>query len=117
MTGEELIFDTVKECQDYFGEKYHRFVTTRVNHQTRSLYLTEWNIAYLDESYDDLSEYVYKRGKEILVTDLISGEQTKYISVRMASRELNISRYLINKELRDNNGHITIGNYQIDILD
>lgn len=117
LTGEELVFDTVEECQDYFGEKHHRFITTRVNHQTRSLYLTEWNIAYLDEPYDDLSEYVHKKGKEILVTDLISGEQTEYTSIRMTSRELNIPRHLIGKELRDNNGHIVIGDYQIDILD
>jgi len=48
---------------------------------------------------------------------LISGEQTEYTSVRMASRELNIPRHLIDKGLRDNNGHIAIGDYQIDILD
>lgn len=117
LTGEELIFDTVEECQDYFGEKHHRFITTRVNHQTRSLYLTKWNIAYFDEPYENLTEYVCRRGIEVLVTNLNSGKPIKYMSVHMASRELGISRYIINKGLRDNNGHIVIGDYQIDILD
>lgn len=116
-TGEELFFDTVKDCQEYFGENTHRFITTRANHQTRSLYLSEWNIAYIDEPYGELEESVHKRGTEILVTNLITNETTMYASVRMASQELNISRANIYTAIRDCDGHFTIGNYKIDILD
>lgn len=116
-TGEELFFDTVNECRDYFGEKTHRFITTRTNHQTRSLYLTEWNFAYQDEPYMELEEHVNKRGTEVIVTDLNTNELFRYASVHMTSRELNIPRHLIDKGLRNNGGHIIIGNYKIDILD
>lgn len=116
-TGEELFFDTVKDCQDYFGEDTHRFITTRVNHQTRSLYLSEWNIAYLDELYGDLEEHVNKRGKGNIVTNLDTNTCLKYASVRMASRELNIPRHIIDKGLRNNDGHIVIDNYKIDVFD
>lgn len=116
-TGEEIFFDTVRDCQEYFGEHTHRFITTRLTHQTRSLYLTEWNFAYQDEPYGELEEYVNKRGKEIIITELNTGERVRYASVRMAARELNISRERITKGLRDNNGHVIVDNYQIDILD
>lgn len=50
-TGEELFFDTVSECKAYFGEKHHRFITTRVKKETRSLYKGVWNIVYKDDDY------------------------------------------------------------------
>lgn len=117
LTGEELIFDTVKDCQDYFGEPNHRFITTRTNHQTRSLYLTEWNISYLDEPYDNLSEYIQRRGTHLLVTNLDTGEHIEYLSIRAMSKDLGVSRYGLYNHLRKNDGHAIINNYQIDILD
>lgn len=117
LTGEELVFDTVKDCQDYFGEPTHRFITTRTNHQTKSLYLTEWNIAYLDEPYDNLSEYVQRRGTRLLVTNLVTNERNEYLSIRAMSEDLGISRAGLYERLRKNNAHVIIDNYQIDILD
>lgn len=116
LTGEELFFDTVKEGQEYFGEKHHRFITTRTNHQTRGLYLTEWNFAYQDEPYGDMVERVNKRGCTVIVTNLDTGKRTRYPSVHMTSRELDIPRHLIDRRLRKNNSCI-IENYKIDILD
>ena len=50
-TGETLFFDTVEACRAYFGEKHHRFITTRVLHQTRGLYRGEWDIVYQTDSF------------------------------------------------------------------
>lgn len=50
-TGEVLYFDTVEACRAHFGEKHHRFITTRVLHQTRGLYLGQWDIVYQDDSF------------------------------------------------------------------
>ena len=116
-TGEELFFDTVNECREYFGEKHHRFITTRLTHQTRSLYLTEWNFAYQDEPYGVLEEHVNKRGTEILVTNLSTNECLRYASVRMASKELNIPRSAIYDGIRKYNGQFLFRNYKFDILD
>ena len=41
MTNEEHIFDTVKDCQEFFNENTHRFITTRVSGKTKSLYRNE----------------------------------------------------------------------------
>ena len=115
-TGEELFFNTLKECQEYFGEKHHRFITTRVNHYTRGLYLAEWNIAYQDEPYSEMAEHVNKRGCEVRVTDLETSTQSIYPSLRMVSRELCIPRHLMTQHFFKNNSCI-IGKYKIDILD
>lgn len=114
-TGEELFFDTVKECQEYFGEKHHRFITTRTNHQARGLYLTEWNFAYQDEPYAEMVERVNKRGCEVRVTNMETGKLSIYPSVHMASRELGIPRHLMDRRFRKNNSCI-IDKYKIDIL-
>jgi group I intron endonuclease len=52
-TKEELFFETVKECQEYFGEKYHRVITNRVLNKTISLYKNVWRIAYADGEYGE----------------------------------------------------------------
>lgn len=107
ITGEELFFDTVKECQEYFGETRHRFITSRVTHCTRSLYLGEWNIAYQEEPYAELTERVIRRRY---------AERSIYPSISMVSRELGIPKHLMTWHSFENNSCI-IGNYKIDILD
>ncbi len=115
-TGEEFFFDTLKECQEFFGEKSHRFISARLNHNIGSLYLAEWNFAYQDEPYGELVERVNKRGCEVRVTNLDTGKKKMYPSVHMTSRELGIPRHLMDRRFRKNNSCI-IGNYKIDILD
>ena len=43
-TNKEIFFETIKACQEYFGEKHHRFITTRVLKQTLSLYKGIWKL-------------------------------------------------------------------------
>ena len=62
-TNEELFFDTIKECQEYFGEKHHRFITTRVLNQTISLYKNTWRIAYKDNEYGKYTIGVKRKRK------------------------------------------------------
>lgn len=50
-TNQELFFDTVGDCQIYFGENTHRFITTRVTEKTKSPYKGEWLISYSDNTY------------------------------------------------------------------
>ena len=62
-TDEELFFETVKECQEYFGEKHHRFITNRVLHKTISLYKNIWRISYKDEEYGKYTIGVKRKKK------------------------------------------------------
>ena len=61
VTNEEHIFDTVKDCQEFFNENTHRFITTRVSGQTKSLYKNEWKIAYTEDEYREFSIGVHRK--------------------------------------------------------
>jgi group I intron endonuclease len=63
-TKEELFFETVKECQEYFGEKHHRFITNRVLNKTISLYKNVWRIAYADGEYGEYTIGVKRKRTE-----------------------------------------------------
>ena len=62
-TDEELFFETVRECQEYFGEKHHRFISNRVLNKTISLYKNVWRIAYADGEYKEYTIGVKRKKK------------------------------------------------------
>ena len=117
-TGEEIVFDTMQECQEYFGETNHQFVSRRVNHDIHSLYWREWNFAYLEEPYAELEEYPIRRTRmKLLVTDLATNKSKEYPSLILLSKTLGVPTETLRKRVRRDNGHTTFGNYKIDILD
>ena len=67
-TSEELIFRTVKECQEFFHKKSHDFITRRVDHEVNSLYLGIWAIVYAEDSYWNYKEFIEQFGIKIPVT-------------------------------------------------
>lgn len=79
-TNDELIFNTVKDCQNYFQEKSYRFITTRATNKTRSLYKGIWNIAYIENEYACV-ENVNKGGIRILVEDLNTNNKQVFESI------------------------------------
>lgn len=118
ITGEELIFDTMKECQEYFGESNHLFISRRVLGAINSLYLAEWNFAYLEEPYREMEKYPIRRTRMILlVTDLKTNRSVEYPSLNMLSKTLGVHIESLRKKIRRGNGHTIFGDYQIDILD
>lgn len=118
VSGEELIFDTMKECQDYFGETNHQFISRRVNHDIHSLYWREWNFAYLEEPYAELEEYpIRKTRMKLLVTDLNTNISKEHPSLISLSKTLGVPLETLRKKIRRNNGHTIFRDYQIDILD
>lgn len=116
-TGQELFFDTVKECKEYFNEKNHRFVTTRVLGQVKGLYKNEWKIAYADCEYLEFCPQRHKKGIHLQILDLETNNIALVDSVRLASRQFDISRNDINKYLRNNEKEFIIKKYKITILD
>lgn len=107
-TNQEIVFNTVKECQEYFNENTHRFITTRVTHNTFSLYKNEWAIAYLDQEY--YYEEKHKRGCMVQVYNNITDETHTYWSKREAERETGIPCRKIKDDIA------TYENYTITIL-
>lgn len=113
-TGEELFFDTVKDCQIYFNENTHRFITTRVTNQTRSLYKNTWTISYINDNYK-FKYNVSKRGTRINVNngfiDITYNSITKFCSDYNINRKI-ITDHIVNGELSFN-----INDNKITILD
>ena len=115
-TKEELFFDNMIDCRDYFGEKTHRFITTRVLYKTKSLYKGVWEIAYTKNDYYSFERKVDKRGTLINVVDMKTNLETNFKSIRLASRELNINRNQITKHVKNNENVFVINNYKFTIL-
>lgn len=91
-TGEELFFNTVNECRLYFNENHHRFITTRINHITKSLYKGVWNISCADDEYQSMNNKVIQNRCNISVENLLTGEIKTFTSVRNMCESLCIPR-------------------------
>jgi group I intron endonuclease len=115
-TKEELFFDSAIDCRDYFEEKTHRFITTRVLHNTKSLYKSVWEISYANEDYYQFERKVDKKGTSLSVVDIETNLETIFKSIRLASRELNINRNQITKHIKNNENIFIINNYKFTIL-
>lgn len=95
-TGEELFFDTVNECRMYFGEKNHRFITTRVLHEICGLYKNEWKIAYTNDDYGEYTQKQHRAGKCVSVENIETGVVEIFDSIREAARKCEIQRIKLN---------------------
>lgn len=108
-TGEELHFSSEKECQLFFQEKIHRFITTRVTKKTFSPYKDIWLIAYINEDY--YYEPKHKCGRMVEIEDISINKTYKFYSIRQASKIMKIPREkILDKSLVDNKYKITILN-------
>lgn len=117
VTGEELVFDTMKDCQEYFGMDNHGFISRRINHKANSLFLEEWNFAYLEEPYRKMEEYPIRRTRmRLLVTDLSTQKEREYSSLGLLSKTLGVHIESLRRRLYKDNGHTTFENYKIDII-
>lgn len=93
-TNENLRFNTCAECQKYFDEDNHNFITRRCQHKTKYLYKGEWLIAYEEDEYiqDYSTEKVSRKAKRILVKDLYTGEEKEFVSYASAERYFDLPR-------------------------
>jgi group I intron endonuclease len=114
-TNQELFFDSVKQCQNYFNESNHRFITTRVLFNTKSLYKGKWKIAYQENDYPNFNPQIIKHGKQIKVENLINHNIKAFPSIRKAAEILGISRAKFS-ELKNNPTIIIDNLYRITIL-
>lgn len=90
-TGEELTFNSLAECRDYFQETNHQFISRRILGNVKSLWKQEWAFAYLNEDYQHFtSEVKNNNSVSILVEDLIEEtEPMEFISFSAAERYFN----------------------------
>lgn len=116
-TEQEIFFSTVKECQEYFNESTHRFISTRVSGQIQGLFRNEWKIAYANCEYADFLPMRHKHGLHLCVKDNETNQVQQFDSVRLMSRTLNVSRSEIGKHIKNKETEFEIQKYTITILD
>ncbi len=75
-TEEELFFDSCSECQKYFNEKNHNFITRRASHKTKYAYKGLWIFAYQNDEYmTDYTRYKNNRkAQPVRITNNITNE-------------------------------------------
>ena len=105
-TYQELFFYTVDDCRKYFGEKNHRFISTRVARQTKSLYKDEWAIAYYFDSYYQNEKAIDIRRRShspyiITIVDLRLFEEKVYYSLDEAEEKSNIPMNIIKEAIKN----------------
>lgn len=113
ITNEEIVFDSFSKCREYFNEKTHRFITTRVTKQTKSLYKNQWAFAYLEDEYS-YTINVHKKGRQLIA--IINDKKTTYNSIRLFCRENNIDRAKMNNYIKKYGNNFIIDNIKITIL-
>ena len=116
ITGEELFFDTVQECKTYFGEKNHRFVTTRVTGKTKGLYQGVWKLGYADSEYPEYKEYK-KKGVRVRATNVKDGKEEEYCSMRLCARECGLPYNKLHNLHYKGCRSFVVGDYNITILE
>lgn len=86
-TNEELFFDSLSECQQYFSETNHNFITRRCIGKTKCLYHKEWAIAYAEQEYFDFTiNKNSTRAQPIRVLDTISQLSRDFSSYTSAEK-------------------------------
>ena len=87
-TDEELHFNSLSECQLYFGETNHNFITRRCRGTIKCLFRKEWMFAYEEDEYpmDNTTTIKHGRAKSIKVLDLETNIETIFESYSAAER-------------------------------
>lgn len=113
-TREELFFDSMSECQQYFKEDNHNFITRRCSGKTKCLYKQQWAIAYAEENYHNFN--VRKgstRAQPIQVYDLKTGESHNFPSYTSAEDFYQTKPHAFAAKAYKYNTTFTIDHYQI----
>ena len=51
LTGQEIVFDTVSKCVEYFGYRGKAFCIERAQNKNKTLFKNEWIFAYKENNY------------------------------------------------------------------
>lgn len=91
---EELFFDTVKDCANYFNMgTNHNFITKRCSGDIKYLFKGKWKIAYQDDEYFSFSlDKNIKSSKPINIENIETGEIMNFSSFSSAERYFNLWR-------------------------
>lgn len=118
-TKEELHFSTLKECQEYFNEKHHNFITRRCKKEISYLYNGVWEIAYEEEDYNNkyTKEKKNRKSRKIQIKDIQTKEVHVFPSYASAERHYGLRKKAISgKAYEKGKFFVFSGKYEITVL-
>ena len=121
MTHEEIHFDTVNQCRDYFGEKDHSFCTRRCNGKTSFLFRREWLFSYEEDDFP--RDYSFHRknrkSRRVFVTDLKTNRSGLFPSYAEAERYYGLSPKALSGQAKRYSGSnfVLRNRYDITIIE
>lgn len=79
ITNEEIIFNSFVDCQKYFNEKSHNFITRRCTHRTKYVYDNQWIFAY--ENNEFINDYTFEKNsnRKRMVKIINTNDNKEYI--------------------------------------
>lgn len=117
-TQEELFFNSLSECQAFFQETNHNFITRRCIGKTKCLYKQEWAFAYANEEYKDFTPYKNStKAQPVEVLDLDTQEAKTFESYSAAERYYGITNRAFRSKAYLKDKTFTVSHYQITKID
>ena len=114
ITHEELFFDSLAECQHFFKETNHNFITRRCLGKTKCLYKQQWAFAYVEDNYREFTkEKGSTRAQPIRVYDLNTGKQHIFPSYTSAEKFYHTSPHAFSSKAYKYDKNFTVGQYQV----
>lgn len=105
-----LHFQTVIECQKYFKENNHNFITKRCNNMTNYLYKKEWIIVYEKDKFCEekwCTEKNISKKTPIYIIELNENIKKEFSSFTDAEKYYELKKGTITKAKRRNNNNNT----------
>lgn len=113
-TGQELYFDSLADCQKYFNESNHNFITRRCLGKTKCLYKQKWAFAYLEDDYRKFSvKKGSTRAQPIQVQDLTTNEIRTFPSYTSAEKFYQTKPHAFGGKAYKYDKSFTVDNYLI----
>lgn len=114
ITGQELYFNSLSECQQYFNETNHNFITRRCSGKTKCLYNQEWAFAYDEDEYREFSiRKGSTRAQPIQVCDLNNGNIKNFPSYTAAEEFYHTKPHAFASKAYKYDKTFIVNNYQI----
>lgn len=105
-TNQEMFFNTVVECKNYFQENNHNFITRRCSGKTKYVYANEWIFAYKENDYitDYSVEKKVNRRQKVKIVQISSKKEHIFSSYKNAEDYFKLPKgFFSNKAYRYKN--------------
>lgn len=103
ITDEEHHFNSFIECEKFFNEDNHSFISRRCRGITKYVYKGEWIFAYEESEY--IKDYYFKkhqnRKRHIFVIDLKTNEEKEFDSYTEAKKYFDVDYRLTPRISKD----------------